>query len=680
MDFFEHQDQAHRATTKLMFLFLLAIAGLIGGMYIIVMTTWNGFLWWQSDALGRAPFSWNFLLEWDAKILLGVTIGTLLLIVFGCLEKYLKFHSNGARIATALGGKRLMPGSPSETAKRLFNTVEEMALASGMPVPPVYILEEEQTINAFAAGHSPDDAVIGITRGALNTLSRRELQGVIAHEISHIVHGDIRMNLDLVILLGGIQRIGLLGFHLLRNATIGRSSRRSYSSYSGGSLQGTALMILVGGSMMVLGSLGLFFASAIKAAISRQREFLADASAVQFTRYPKGLAEALKKIGGLNRGSAIQHPNGLEVSHMFFSSGFFGGFDALLATHPPLTARIKRLDPTFQGEFTPTAPSGGIDDSLMAPLAAPLTGSFVTELTCSDMANSITPETLIEKIGEPTQNHLDYIHAMLEQTPVRLRDAAHEPFGARAVVYGLLLTDKPEQRRIQKRRLSNHADPKVYQETLALEPLIDALAPSARLPLVHIAIPSLKTLSPQQYDRFKTNVRVLIPKKDQDAVFGWTLRHSLLRHLEPGFREEKPKKVRYSSLWDVASHCEALLSTLAHRGHSDEKEVAKAFHEGARELNVPKINLRAASRCTLTVLDLALVTLDQVAPKEKRRLLQACGACVLADQQVTVQEYELLRAIADSLGCPMPPILPVQSPVAAERVEQENLVSVPSHS
>lgn len=676
MDFFEHQDQARRSTTKLLLLFLLAIAGLIAGMYVIVMTTWNGLLWWQSDALGRAPFSWNFLWEWDAKILLGVTIGTLLLIVFGCVEKYLKFHSNGARIAVALGGKRLMSESPSETAKRLFNTVEEMALASGMPIPPVYILEGEQSINAFAAGNSPDDAVIGVTRGALNALSRRELQGVIAHEISHIVHGDIRMNLDLVILLGGIQRIGLLGFHILRSATIGGSSRRSSSSYSGGSLHGAALMILIGGAMMGLGSLGLFFASAIKAAISRHREFLADASAVQFTRYPKGLADALKKIGGLARGSAIQHPNGLEVSHMFFSSGFFGGFDALLATHPPLTARIKRLDPAFQGEITPTAPSGGIDDSIMAQWASPPTDPSEILPAVSDVAEPLTLETLIQKIGEPTQNHLDYIHAMLEQTPDRLRDAAHEPFGARAVVYGLLLTDKPEQRRIQKRRLSNHADPKVYQETLALEPLIDALPPSARLPLVHIAIPSLKTLSSQQYERFKNNVRVLIPQKDQDAVFGWTLRHSLLRHLEPEFTEDKPKKVRYSSLRDIASHCEALLSTLAHRGHSDEEEVTKAFQEGARVLNLPTITLRAASRCTLTVLDLALLTLDQVTPKEKRRLLQGCGACVLADQQVTVQEYELLRAISDSLGCPMPPILPVQSPNATGRVEPETLVAV----
>lgn len=662
MDFFKHQERAQRSTTFLMLLFLLAIGGTIVGMYWVVMGFIAGVEWYYDPKQTWASFPWDFVWLWDPEWFLGITLGTLGVIVVGCAWKYTQLKAGGVWVAESLGGRYVSPSSQFGQARMLLNIVEELSIASGIPTPLVYILEDEQGINAFAAGNSPEDAVVGVTQGALDLLNKKELQGVIAHEFSHILNGDMQINLELIGLLGGIQGVGNLGRWLL-NAFSHESSPLYHAGSRSGALQ--LFILFVGFSVMAVGAFGVFFASLIKAAISRQREFLADASAVQFTRYPQGLASALKKIGGIVEGSAIHHPMGHEVSHMFFSQGLYSGIDSFFSTHPSLTKRIKRLDPSFTGEFPEmdgADPETGLINALNSPSAdgeemeEELTGSLSSFITPAN-GQPNTAHEIVNQVGDPAPAHLVEVHHLLEQIPEALRQAAHEPMSAQALILGLLLTSKDDQRERQKTRIAELADSGVNQVMLTLEESIASLDPQARLPLIDMAIPTLRTLSHEQYDQFKTTVLHILPEKDQGAMFGWTVRHLLLRHLEPHFYGERAPRVRNVSLKDVQAHCEALLSTLAHQGHANALDARSSFNQAKDALQMPELQLRDWDRCTLTVLDIALANLAQVTQAEKRILLQGCAACVMADQQATVEEIELLRAISDGLGCPMPPIL-----------------------
>ena len=346
MDFFGHQDQARRNTRWLQGLFVLAVTITITGIYWVLTGTISWIEWrsaLETDPL--SPFPWDFLWNWDIGLFSLVGLFCLVVISLGCAIKFMELHSGGAWAAELLGGKRLDPSSPSDAARSLLNVVEEMALASGMAPPPVYVLDRENGINAFAAGYTPDDAVIGVTRGAMTQLTRDELQGVVGHEFSHILHGDMRLNLEMIGLLYGLQGLGTLGRTML-HWSLNYSAHKSnfFTPIHGLSI---FMSLLVGSALRVVGSLGVVLASMVKAAVSRQREFLADASAVQFTRNPEGLSSALKKIGNLKEGSIIYHEEAPQVSHMFFSHGLLSGLETLFATHPPLIKRIRRIEPTF---------------------------------------------------------------------------------------------------------------------------------------------------------------------------------------------------------------------------------------------------------------------------------------------------------------------------------------------
>ena len=668
MDFFEHQDQARRNSSRLMVMFSLAVGITILGVYAVVSPLVVLYQEKSKTAPGTSTLggktlldSWEILWIWNWELFGWVSLATLIVIALGCAVKYMEIDGGGTWVAELLGGRRLDPASPSKQARMICNIVEEVAIASGIAAPPIYILDDEQSINAFAAGHSLDDAVIGITRGALDRLSREELQGVIAHEFSHILNGDMSLNLEMLGLLHGIQGIGLLGRFLVDSSVRRSAYSRGYHRQGGGALG----IIIIGGGFMIVGSIGMFFASIIKSAISRQREYLADASAVQFTRCPQGLVSALKKIGGYTKHTAaMQHLRACEVSHMFFSQGLYSGLDSIFSTHPPLVERIQRIDPSFSVEEEAMATSIPATSSETEGTTMSFSsGAIHSRAWPTKDSPSITsgPEVMVKQVGAPTPSHLAYAHNIIEAIPEQIRQAAHEPFGARAVMYALLFSPKEDLRERQKHRLASQADPQVYKETLNLEPLVQQLDPAIRLPLVDMAIPILRQLSPQQYERFKRNVTAIIPKKDSDAVFGWTLRRVLLRHLDPLFSPGHKTMTRYSSLQKVTSHCTALLSILAHRGHSEEKQAKLAFQNGQRELDLPKLILRPANRCTLTVLDLSLVTLSETTPQVKRKILKSCAACIMADEIVTIEECELLRAISDSLGCPMPPLLPSSS-------------------
>ncbi len=641
MNFFEHQDRARRNTGWLVGLFLLALVGLVGGSYAVVMAIFLGGVE-QLAEQGESVARLGPTTLWRPDILAGVSLAVGGVVGAGSLYKTAQLSSGGESVALMLGGRPLPKNATDPLERKVLNVVEEMAIASGLPVPWVYIMDHEPGINAFAAGYKPDEAVIGVTRGCVEQLSRDELQGVIAHEFSHILNGDMRLNIRLIAIIHGILLVGLIGYYTLRLAAAG-GSRRSSNDKGGGA----APFIALGLGLMAVGFAGTLIGNLIKAAVSRQREFLADASAVQFTRNPDGIAGALKRIGGLDQGSAIGAARATEASHMFFASGV----SALFATHPPLPERISRIDRFWQAELAvaaaepvahPTAAVAGV--SGFAADASPATAAP------ANPPPPPSPEQALEAIGRPTPEQLARSHSLLEELPTAVRDAAHEPFGARAVIYALLLDADFASCQRQFERLAAEADPAVYQLTTQLHERTQKLPRELRLPLVDICLGPLKELSPEQYERFRDNVHALAAADNRLSLFEWTLQKVVLHVLDPYFGHQRRYRVRRPTPADVS----AVLSALAHAGGGGEEAVQAAFKRGAQAAQLESLALQPWDRSIFTRLDKAIDALDLLSGKSKARLVQGLAETAAADGKIVPRELELLRAVATTLDCPMP--------------------------
>jgi Zn-dependent protease with chaperone function len=636
-DFFERQDAARRNTTRLVVLFTLAVLAIVASIYLLLVVA-LGFAAPDASAPGL-----DWPLAFDPAVLGLAIAGTLLVVGGGSLFKIAQLRSGGRVVAEHLGGRLLNPDTTEPFERQVLNVVEEMAIASGMSAPPVYFLDGEDGINAFAAGFTPGDAVIGITRGSAERLTRDELQGVVAHEFSHILNGDMRLNIRLIGLLHGILIIGMLGYFVLRMTAF--SGPRVRRSRQGGN---PLPLVAIGLGLMVVGFFGTFFGNLIKAAVSRQREFLADASAVQFTRDPGGIAGALRKIGGFGQGSAIRSPNAPEASHMFFGRAT-SGFSALFSTHPPLAERIRRIDPSWDGTY-----SAVHAEAASAPVARP-GGTSAGFAAPAGGAGGVG--RALASIGQPDASHLAYAARLLEALPPALKAAAHESYGARAVVYALLLDARNDPRQAQLGHLGRAADPGVYAEVNRLAPVAAALDVRARLPLVEIALPALRALTEPEYRRFRRNVQVLVEADQHIDAFEWSLQRILLHDLEAHYGHRTPPGVRYRTAAPLERQMELLLSVLAHAGHRENGQAEHAFSEARNRLGLAGMRLRPPEEGRLEALDRALADLEQAAPGVKKQVLDAAVACIAADREVTASETELLRAISTSLGCPMPPIV-----------------------
>ncbi len=637
MDFFEYQERARKRTGQLVVLYGLAVLGIIALVYVAVVGLLVFAASRDPDAAQR-----DF---WAPELLLWIGGGTLALVGITSLIKISELASGGGVVAKALGGRLLNLGTRDKTERKVLNVVEEMSIASGVPVPAVYLLDRESGINAFAAGHKPEHAVIGITRGAAELLSRDELQGVVAHEFSHILNGDMRLNIRLISILHGILVIGLLGGTLMRIAFYsGRSSRR------GGGAGG---IIALGAALFVIGYIGVFFGRLIKAAVSRQREFLADASAVDFTRNPDGLSGALQKIGGSAGHARLRSPKAEEFSHMYFGQGIRTLWNAF-ATHPPLPGRIRRIDPRWDGTFAEVAAPERVEEPSEA--AAPDAPVVAMPLA------TVLAATAVAQVGRPTQKHLDYARSLLDRIPDRLAQAAHEPAGARALVYCLLLDPGEDVRARQWERLDRHAK-EVADRARELAPLVEQCGPEARIPLLDLATPALRELTAMEYTAFKDDFVALAGADQRIDTFEWLLRRVILLYLEPHFTKGTKSVVQYYNLQGIRRECAQLLSTLAREGNEDEEAAKRAFELGRARLkgvDPAAVPFLPPEECRLRDLDAALDKLATVTPRFKRPILEAAGACIAADKQVTVEEGEIFRGIADILGCPMPPLLPGQ--------------------
>ncbi|MCP3906320.1 MAG: M48 family metallopeptidase [Planctomycetes bacterium] len=646
MDFFEHQDRARRRTGRLVVLFVVAVVAIIVlvDVAVALCTLLAG-----GDVTGGAP--WLILVN---PIVLGAaTVATLFIVGGGSLAKIAQLRGGGTVVAESLNGRPVRPGSADRIERRLLNVVEEMAIASGTPTPPVYIMDGEPGINAFAAGYSPGDAVVAVTRGTAERLSRDELQGVIAHEFSHILNGDMRLNIRLIGVLHGILVLGIIGSFLLRSLryTGGRRARSD----------GRVLLALaaLGGGLMVIGSIGTLFGNLIKAAVSRQREFLADASAVQYTRAPHGIAGALKKIGGAAQGSVIRSPNAPQASHMFFGQGVRFAVNSLFATHPPLDDRIRRIEPGWDGTFVASALVESEERASRGHAAEPAStpaSRFAQRRRRVIDADAVVAG-LSQDIGRPTHAHVEYAQALRESLPASLTEAARDPYAARALLYALLMSPREPVRREQLHLIERRSDDGVSAETLRLLPLTDTLDDRQRLPLIDLTLPALRSMTRRQFVRFDRTVADLAAADETIDRFEWLLKRVVRRHVAARFEPARRTPVVYYGLGRLRHPLGLVLSTLAHAGHDDEAETTRAFAAGAAKLDPVPVRLMPPEQCTLDALDGALEELNKIAPRLKRKLLSACAACITADGQSTVHEIELARAIADTLGVPVPPVV-----------------------
>ncbi len=641
MDFFECQDTARKKTFILTLYFILAVGFIIMGVYAALVFAWTRY---DESAIG----------VWHPRLFIGVAIGVIIVVLLGSLFKIMALSKGGASVAEMLGAAPVDPNTNDPHHRRLLNVVEEMAIASGVPVPQVFLLGREDGINAFAAGYTPGSAVVAVTRGCVTHLTRDELQGVVAHEFSHILNGDMQLNIRLIGIIAGILVIGTIGRVIARTTSSGRS--RS-SGKKGGGAGAIAMMGLI---IMAVGYIGVFFGKLIKSAVSRQREFLADASAVQFTRNPSGIARALKKIAALKAGSRIHNIHAEEASHLFFSNGLKKAFLGLLATHPPLDERIRRIDPSVaEMEYRAVWKEAEVDEapgvqgvSFAAPQADGMPGEA--------HGIRVPPEQLTSMVGAPQYEHLAYASHLVSDLPAEVAEAAREPFGARALIYCLLLNSEGGARKVQLERLEDNADHAVMVETRVLLPIIDSAGAEYRLPLVDLAIPALKLLSPNQYRSFRINVKDLAEADKRINIFEYALQRIVIRHVDPVFKKVPPPTVKYHVIDQVQVECFILLSTLAWRGGSEKSIAAESFRRGSAELGIeitPAI--LAAEKCTMKNMDTALRRLSAASPGIKKDILRACMACISADSVVSVEEAEMVRAIAASLDCPIPPIIPV---------------------
>jgi Zn-dependent protease with chaperone function len=641
MDFFERQDQARRHTSRLIVYFVLAVLALIGSVYAVFALLLSP----------QRPF--------NPELLFWVGLGTIAVIGVGMLVKTAEMARGGRAVAEMLGGQLLNPNTTDPDERKLLNVVEEMSLASGVPVPAVYVMRNEPGINAFAAGHSTRDAAIGVTRGCMRLLNRDELQGVIAHEFSHILNGDMRLNLRLIGLIFGIMCLALIGRILLR-----------VRGGSGGGRGQNALPV-IGLALILVGWVGVLFGRLIQSAVSRQREFLADAAAVQFTRNPMGLAGALRKVGGLAYGSRVENAHAAEAGHLFFGSALEGGLAGLFATHPPLTQRIRAIDPAFDGKFPavtlPELDAGQPVVMRFPREPAPLAGLAGMVATASPRGGPVPPRLVVvhpprlaPSYGTPQRAHLVKAAEILEKLPAQLRDALHDGLGASAVVYALLLAVDDQVRQAQLQVVRQRIAGGMIDEVVKLAPWVAAEPVEHRLPLLELAASGLRELSPPQYGRFQETVRALVEMDGQLDLFEFVLMKILLHGVDPHFTPTPPNPADFYSLKALLPDSAVLLSALSHLGQTTPAEAEAAFARGLEPLSrITGVDaaLLPVAECGIEAVDRALDRLSRGVPQIRKSVLTACAQAVAADGRVQPGEAELLRAIALALDCPLPPFV-----------------------
>lgn len=644
-NFFERQASARRSSRRLVLLFALAVLAIAGAVSVVVL---GSLAIADSTALARE----GGLLPWLAArlpLLLGCVLVTTVLILLASLWRMRSLRRGGAEVARLLGGREITAQCEGRYERRLRNVVEELAIAACLPVPAIFVLDEERGINAFAAGYSPSDAAIAVTRGALERLNRDELQGVVAHEFSHILNGDMRLNLRLMGVLFGILMIGLIGRKMLEH---GRGARS----------RDAAPHVVAALALTAIGYLGVFAARLIKAGVSRSREVLADASAVQFTRQSQGLAGALKKIAGLGDGSGMQHVETEEVSHMLF--GEWRSYSRWLATHPPLSERIRMLDPSFsEARLQPLVDrwQQQLPDGLQEDLQLGLDGSQSSlqsiSLPPADLPMRPHPGSTSARIAAPVLDDAKRASGLHHAMPDPLMRAARDGQRAGALMLALLLD---RDRAVLARQLAEIASAISEDEADAVGELVTdchELHPALRLPLAALAFPALRRRRRDDLQALVACADRLVHIDGKVSLFDYCLSRMLQVQVVEALDPSRYRAVGRRKLVDCRAALADLFATLVSHGYDDPEPMRRAYVAGLVAVLPQQRFEFAPPRAWIDALDRALAELDQLDGNGKLLLVEGMVIAISHDGRITVAEAELLRTVCACLHCPLPPVV-----------------------
>jgi Zn-dependent protease with chaperone function len=626
MNFFEAQERARKSSRLLVWWFALAVIGVILVMYVLTTVSLHYADVHDGNELTRntVPFIW-----WNTELFLVVAGVVGSVITFGSILKTSQLSAGGKVVAQNLGGRSIELNTSDPYERRLLNVVEEMSIASGVPIPEVWILDDESAINAFAAGTDPANAVIGVTRGTLERLDRAELQGVVAHEFSHILNGDMKLNMRLMGWIFGLVMLSMLGRIILQSAHHFRGSR---NSKSGGVVLG---VIVAGLAVWLVGSVGVLFARMIQAAISRQREFLADASAVQFTRLPDGIAGALKKIGGFSEHGRIIASAATEARHMFFAGS---SLNSVMATHPPIEERIKAIEPQWNGEMLEAR---RMESHQVFNGAMGFAGQDVSDAT------SHLPQVLANDL--PMNHHIGL--GMASGLALEQGGQEFTKDQAKFLLLGLLVsTGEGRSEQLGEILRANKLDELSIGGVLSWSQKMSQKSSLEKLRVVDLSLVWLRRMDAQEARDFIHLTQELIEADGQVDVFEFMLQQVIRRHVEIGTGLAPVPPIKFLKLADLETELMHLLSAFG-KVSGGEGVLGKAFQEyrehSGREPYQTEVGLGYVAE--------ALGKMDASSPLVKQQILRLCSLVVMGDGKVEDMEMELLRATAEAMGASIPP-------------------------
>jgi Zn-dependent protease with chaperone function len=627
--FFEQQHLARRNTRVMVMLFLLAVVAVVIAVDLVLAGTYIWSMRVLPDNVPRSLYIWGAL----------ATAAAILVVSAFNVSR---LADGGASVARMVGARRIAPDTRDALERRLINVVEEMAIASGVRVPGVYVMDEERGINAFAAGWDVSSAIVAVTRGTLEALTRDELQGVIGHEFSHILNGDMRLNLRMIGVLAGIVFIGSIGEFVMRTTR--------------GSRKGSSGLFLAGLAVFIIGYVGLFFARLIKASVSRQREFLADASSVQFTRNPDGIAGALDQIRASGAGALISGRYAEELSHMYFGQGVRAWLGGLFDTHPPLDERIRRVNPRFQpSAYRSRRPAAQAPEPLTAQQAQ---GRRVADLGTQWGRSAADSARLV---GTMDAGKVDYAARLLAALPAALRERLRDAETACAALVALLLAPKEEVRGEQIRAMQSAGLTALAANAGSLEPLTRPLGPQFHLPVVDLALPAIKAASAEAKRDLVAGLEAVIHADRRVSLHEFVILTLVGVQLAP---KTRPSAAPSRKLSELRGPCLLLLLLIAHAGtRADasgqrQRELETAVRAGVREMGLElEGDLPAASGLSLASAGAALEAAKQLAPLQKAILIKGLFAAATANGTINIAEAELMRLMSAVLDCPLPPLL-----------------------
>ncbi len=632
MNFFEHQQDARRKSRYLVLLFCMAVVAILIAINVAALSVYRMSATFQASS-DRDPYARHsrysqpvseeaYFTDEELLLLSLTTVLTLLVIGGGSLFRIAALRSGGGTaVATMAGARPIKPESDDPNERRLMNVVEEMAIAAGCNVPSVWIMDQELSINAFAAGYTPSEATIVVSRGAMQKLSRDELQGVVAHEFSHIFNGDMSTNIRLLGVLNGILIIGLTGYWMIR---LMGSGRRRDSKDAG---QVLLALVALGMALAVIGYVGVFFGRLIKATLSRRREYLADASAVQFTRNPMGIGGALRRIHD-GTGSYLLTRHSEELSHFYFADGV--GFSLpFFATHPKLKSRLDRILPGWEDKI-PETPVEAIP-------------------TADDVLERLTAERIQSSIGTTGSAQLHQAAEVLGGIPPLVRKLSHLPQGAQTILYALLTVEHPEAPMdALKRILGNSTNLSVLPEAHRL--LRDA-GRTAWLPVAEMCMPALQQLSEPLRKDIVTKAQAIVDFDSTTTSFEGSVLAVIGQSLAPLSQKREVQVRRFEQ---VKTEVVSLCAILAREGSSDPADADKAFRRGLIRAGMEIVPLSEAPRTSAGLMLHLAKPIAKATPKLKETVMQALTEVAVSDGSISEKESELLRSVAIALECPMP--------------------------